>query len=337
MKSLFIIITSVAFMQLITAQPTLKKETHALLPGSENPMTLCKYIEPGFKGNNATWDFSKLEPIEKFTGTINEVYENEFFSSANVDLEEFGSHYYFFSDENKIKQVGYSSKDNKTIVKYSQPYEKMVFPLSLGELHNCTFAGNYMFDGKELGIIKGNGLIEADAWGTIILPNNSIYQNTLRVKSIKSYSLAFGVESSQEVEIITYRWYNNFHRYPLLVLTEYTTKSGSNTSINYQAAYNNNAVSLLESPVEENSLVVYPNPAYSDLYLNYSSNSKQTATISIFDISGKIVFELKPLDILPGENYIPLSTEEMKCKPGTYLLNFTIDEKTISEEIIITE
>ena len=127
MKRMLLLFASVVLAQFITAQPTLTSKTHALLPGEDNPMTLCKYLDPGIAGSNTTWDFSKLEVIEKFTGSVNSVIADNNFSSADVVLDEFGTSFFFKSDENSLEQVGYTSKDTKTVVQYTRPFQKMVF------------------------------------------------------------------------------------------------------------------------------------------------------------------------------------------------------------------
>jgi hypothetical protein len=332
---------SVLLVQIMSAQPVITYNNHALLPGMNNPMTLCKYSSPGDAGYNITWDFSKLETLEKFVGSVNRVVADNNFYTANVELEEFGTSFFFQSDENSIQQVGYTSQDEKTVIQYSQPYEKMVFPLSIGDLRNCTFSGNYTFEGSEFGNITGTGTIEADAWGTIILPNNSIYENTIRVKSVKTYTTVFyNSKVEQEVEVVTYRWYNNYHRYPLLVLTEYITKNGSSTRTNYQSAYNNNAVSGFNSPSVisgSENIGLFPNPAQTDLSLFLFSATDKKVQIVINDVSGRNVLTISNLNVVTGENIIPLSNEISSFKSGTYMLNVISDANIESREFILTK
>ncbi len=328
-----ILLTSIAI-----AQPTLTFENHALKGGIDNPMTLCEYAEPGIAGADVVWDFSDLVVKNMFTGHINAVISHANFNDANTLLEEFGSQFFFSIDDQSINQVGYSSKDGKSQIEYTEPFEKMRFPLSFENFHSKNFGGVYLLNEKQIGTITGNGSIDADAWGKLVLPNNSVYENTLRVKSIKTYTTEFA-NSEQNVEITTYRWYNSLHRYPLLVLTEIKTSNGSNENISHQAAYNNNAISAVADVTvfEANNLEVYPNPVQNELYLNISSQLATDAKIAIFDITGKNVFLQVDYPLNMGNNQISLSDEIIDLKPGTYLLNVTINNQTETRKLSIME
>jgi hypothetical protein len=339
MKRNTILITLAFVAQFIAAQPVLTYNTHAFLPGMNNPMTLCNYTDPGVVGDNVTWDFSSLEPSDTFTGKVNSVVTDNDFTDATVVLEEFGTSFFFESDENSIRQVGYKSSDSRVLVKYNDPYDKMVYPLIKGDLYNCSFTGNYFLDGSQVGEINGTGTIEADAWGTIKLPKNKTYENTMRVKSVKAYTIAFSDNATQEVEVVSYRWYNNFHRYPLLVLTQYTTTSGQNVNTNYQSAYNNNAVSSVTSPINPvggETFSLYPNPAQSNLNLYLFAAWNKSVQLKIYDVSGKIVLTLQDRNVLEGENIIDLSREISVLKPGSYVLNISSGSNLITREFILT-
>ncbi|MBN2486934.1 MAG: T9SS type A sorting domain-containing protein [Bacteroidales bacterium] len=340
MKKILLFTLGTVLMQAIIAQPTLTSETHALLPGADNPMTLCKYVVPGMAGPNVVWDFSKLETTEKFSGHVKMVLADKNFSEANIELEEFGTSFFFESDEHTVNQVGYRSKDHKTVVRYEMPFVKMVFPFSYGESHLCRFSGEYTYNGQFLADVTGTGEIDADAWGTIILPNNSVYENTVRVKSVKTYTLNYSATSKQTVEVTTYRWYNSFHRYPLLVLTEYTTTQGNTSVTNYQSAYNNDAVSgLIDAAqgIDHSDISLYPNPAKDKLTITCFSPSDRQTDIKIFDMSGKLVQNISALNISAGENQITLSNELSGLKPGSYILHFTSGNHTITRDFVLVK
>ena len=329
---LAILMTTIAF-----SQPTLTSENHALKDGIHNPMTLCEYADPGIAGADVIWDFSELVVKKEFTGHIDAVISHQNFNNANTLLEEFGSKFFFSIDDQSINQVGYTSKNGKSRIEYSEPFEKMRFPLSFENFHSKSFGGVYLMDNKQIGDITGNGTIDADAWGKLILPNNSVYENTLRVKSSKSYTSTF-TNSEQFVEITTHRWYNSLHRYPLLVLTEIKTTTSKNENISYQAAYNNNAVSAIDAPVfDANSLEVYPNPAENNLFLSLTTQIATGAKIAIFDITGKNVFLEVDYPLNAGTNQISLSDEIIDLKAGTYLLSVTIDNQTETRELSIMD
>lgn len=337
MKQILIFLSAIILTTIVFGQPTLTYDTHALKDGVHNPMTLCEYIEPGIAGADVVWDFSSLVAKKEFTGHINGAFDNPF-AEANTELEEFGTSFFFKIDNVRVLQVGYSSKDGKSTIEYTEPFEKMKFPFAYSDYSSKDFGGVYKVNGTQVGEITGDGTIEADAWGKLILPNNSIYENTLRVKTTKTYKTQFS-SSEQNVEIITYRWYNDLHRYPLLVLTEYKTiNSSSSENVSYQAAYNNNAVHTSDIPsfkLDEN-ISVYPNPAEDYMKVNIYSENNTNAHLVIYDITGKKVFINSDYSISQGSNEISLDDEISTLKSGTYLLSVTMNNNTVVREFSLT-
>ncbi len=336
MKQIFTFLSAIFLTTIVFGQTTLTYDNHALKDGIHNPMTLCEYADPGIAGTDVVWDFSKLVAKQEFTGHINNALNRPVISDATTELEEFGTSFFFKIDDESILQVGYASKDGKSIVEYSEPFEKMRFPFAFSDHYSKNFAGTYKVNDTKIGEIDGKGSIEADAWGKLILPNNSVYENTLRVKTTKTYKTQFS-NSEQNVEIVTYRWYNNINRYPLLVLTEYKTISNSNENVSYQAAYNNNAVHALavsSNSMDEN-VAVYPNPAENFMKVKIFAENASLARLTIFDITGKKVFVNADYNLSQGNNEITLYNEISSLKSGTYLLNISMNNKSIVREISI--
>jgi hypothetical protein len=333
MKQIFTFLSAIFLTTIVFGQPTLTYDIHALKEGVHNPMTLCEYIEPGLAGTDVVWDFSALVAKKEFTGHINNVLNNPF-ADANTELEEFGTSFFFKIDNEQILQVGYKSKNGKSTIEYTNPFEKMKFPFAYSDYSSKNFGGVYKLDGAQIGEISGSGSIEADAWGKLILPNNTTYENVLRVKTTKTYTTKFS-SSEQNVEIITYRWYNNAHRYPLLVMTEYKNLNSKSTNTSYQAAYNNNAVQVTDIPsykLDEN-ISVFPNPAEDYLKVSIYSENATSAHLNLYDITGKKVFVNTDYPISQGNNEISLDDEISDLKSGTYLLSITMNNNTVVREI----
>lgn len=322
----------------VNAQPILTFETHALKAGVDNPMTFCTFSEVGNSGANVKWDFTNLKALKEFTGHIKESFDDNF-SLANTELEEFGVQFYYNTSEDGIEQYGYLSKDGKTRVKYDSPFEKVHFPFSFQDVYSKPFAGEYFLNEKVIGQVEGSGQIEADAWGTILLPGNIEYENTLRVKSEKSYTINFE-QSTQNVEMVTYRWYNNAHRYPLLVLIETTTNTdGGASTKSTQAAYNLNAVSsaflATDSKEIDINFSVYPNPATDEFTIELSSLTNGFVTITLTDVAGRVVVSSFEKEVYAGLNTIVIKDEINLIQEGLYIVQIGIDNKIITQEMSI--
>jgi hypothetical protein len=322
------------------AQPTLTFEKHAIKPGIDNPMTFCSYSDAGAGGANVIWDFTNLVAVKEFTGHVNDAF-NPDFSLANTELEEFGVRFFFDINEAGIQQYGYLSEDGKTRVNYYKPYDRIIFPFAFQDSYSSPFSGEYFSNEKKIAQIDGIGKVESDAWGTIKLPGNIEYDNTLRIKSEKTYILEFE-SMSQEIDMITYRWYNSMHRYPLLVLIETTVTTNNKSTTSTQAAYNLNAVKTeptFKSGIIINSqdLKVYPNPAKNELTLELFSTNKGFASISITDLTGKVIVTKFGRAVNSGINKIVLKDEISHLQEGFYILNIEIEGKIMNQEISIID
>ncbi|HBH48646.1 MAG TPA: hypothetical protein DDX98_08395 [Bacteroidales bacterium] len=322
----------------VFSQPVLTHNNHALKTGVNNPMTYCTYVEAGESGSNKFWDFSELHAIKEFTGHISNA-DNAEFPLANTELEEFGVRFFYDISESGIEHYGYLSRDGRTKIIYDNPFVKIRFPFAFNERSTSTFDGTYYVRDKELGNIEGNGEVFADAWGTIILPGGVAYENTLRVKSQKSYTIHFE-NASQHVEMVTYRWYNSAHRYPLLVLIQTTTSSKNNEpTIGMQAAYNVNAVKSSITSVDETNQMIdfdlYPNPASDAFFLELDSEEQGRVLISITDLSGRVLVGPLAPNIVGGKNTIDLSDELSPIKEGIYIIRLETDGKIATKEFSI--
>ena len=340
MKKIILSAVSFAIGAYALAQPTLKYETHSLKSGADNPMTLCEYMEPGISGQGTSWDFSGIKALKEFTGEISDMPVGRF-DYANTQLVEFTTHFFFDITEDGMKQVGYASGDNRTQVEYTEPFEKMRFPFSYEDNYSAPFSGSYYYNNNKFGDISGVGSVEADACGKLILPGKT-YESTVRIKTVKSYTIKYSQTSETSVEITTFRWYNETHRYPLLVLTEYKTISGTHESVNHQAAYNNKAVNFKRAePVQliaEEEVNVYPNPVLAgELFLDINSDNNTPAFVSISDITGKTIISEIEKALSEGKNTVDLSSELSMLKAGTYLLNVRKGRQVVVKEIVVAE
>jgi len=320
------------------AQPILTYNQHALKADVDNSMSYCDYIEPGPAGANNTWDFSGLHFNRSFTGYLKNSMVTEIgvtFPGTNTELTEFDSRFYFFVDEDKIEQYGYSSVDRRTQIKYDIPFVKMKFPFTYGNSFSGTFSGKTFYSGIEGGEIVGNYSVEADAFGTLILTGNTTYENTLRIRTEKNYTNSFN-NRSEEVNIITYRWYTESHRYPVLVLTEHSVKSGEIITLNHQAAYNNNAVFFV-SPIVAESVLLYPNPTTSYLVLEFNAIAAGTINFTISDASGKVIRTFDEDVSTGGICTYDLSGKIAELSPAMYYLTIQSGEETIQRNFTLIE
>lgn len=317
------------------AQTVLNYETHALRAGEDNPMTICGYTDPGIQGEDITWDFTHINKVKPFKGYVR-VSETSEINGSNIELEEFSSKFFFDISQDGMKQVGYMSSNGISKIIYTSPFEKIRFPFKMGDSFSGNFAGSYYYKNVEKGAINGFYEVSAESYGTLKLPGVS-YLNTLRIKTTKNYTMQLA-NSEQEVHITTYRWYNQQHRYPLLVFTEYTTYSGGKSTTSYQAAYNSNALQmedLSNIDFSQIDITLFPQPAIGVLNLQLEMPQEIQIDMAIYDMNGRLVRQIDRTAFISGINTMDLSEEISGLKPGNYLLVLTGKNKSISKEFNI--
>lgn len=310
---------------LVSGQPVMTYQTHALKAGNNNPMLFCAYAEPGAQGANVSWDFSNLLFIKDFVGYLNNAQTSSLLSSfpdANTELAEFDSRFYFKVTKKGIEQYGYSSADGNVKVDYTVPFVKMKYPFKYGDSYSGSFSGNCLSSGVQYAELNGNYTVEADAYGTLILPGNVVYENVIRIKTTKIYTNHYQ-NADEQVDMTTYRWYNATYRYPLLVLTAYTTKTAGGEFTNYQAAYNNKVLNSQKSAtpiLSDASVKLYPNPARSELTLQVEALNKGVIGISIYNSAGKLIKVFNREVYSEGIQNFDLSGEIRGLMPASYIL-----------------
>lgn len=324
----------------LNAQTILTYKSHGLLPNEQNPMLLTKYLEPGVEGQNVTWDFSMLEATNNFVGSVQNpmiVKGAERFASANTMLEEFGSYFFFNSNSTVLEQYGYLSNNGSFAIEYSKPFVKMRYPFSFNSFYDGGFEGVYLSDSKEIGNLSGTYQVSGDGIGTLILPEGKSFRNALRVKEVKSYNQTMN-GSNVKIEEISYRWYVNEHRFPILVFIKcnYTYDNGQ-TSSSTKAAYNSNVMMStdnLNNTASKYKLLVYPNPYYEEVNINLQLEERARVNIAVYDLIGKRVSVIADQYEETGDFTYKFSAKALGLAKGTYIIKVKVNNFETTRKIL---
>ena len=340
--SLYILLLATAGNLFAQKPIVLEFEKHAIKSESNNEMRLCKYVDPGNGGNGVTWDFSGIQATNDFMGVVKSSYHSAnslLFPQANTDLQEFNNHFYFNISNNRIEQYGYSSLDNAVVTTFDRPFVKMIYPFTMGDEFSGTFDGTYK-SGNSTGPISGNYEVTGDGYGTLILPGNYTVANTLRVKTLKTFSqVVSGI--TQTYEIVTYRWYCDWFRYPLLVLTQIKSSVNESTSVTYQAAFNNKATKIddnSQANVNSGKLFdFYPNPTNQFINLNYVVADDGLVTVELFDLAGNKVSTFLNEEKKAGSYTLQPNLSDEGLFKGTYFVKVTINGKSDTQQVVLVK
>ncbi|MCL2028157.1 MAG: hypothetical protein FWG79_06685, partial [Bacteroidales bacterium] len=184
MKKVFVLSIVLSLGMGAFSQITLTHSKHALKVGDVQSMHKADYVAPGPSGAGQIWNFSDLkfhgeEKNVMLDATTVEKYG--LLPSATVAIatgtDDYYAMYKITATEND--NVGHLGKDYHMV--FTQPYRRMVYPFTYGNHYRSNFSGYGVYQDNATTDIMGDYSFEADAYGTLILPNN-VLTNVLRVK-----------------------------------------------------------------------------------------------------------------------------------------------------------
>lgn len=330
-KHITLICMLISVSSLMAQKVVLTHEMHSFAVDKVNNMKIAEFVDPGNGGENQLWDLSKMSYRKKMNGTVagsfGEDIENNF-PQSNIVLNEFGNKFFFSLDEHSLKDYGMISKTGNYIVRYEKPMVKMKYPFHYGQFISGNFKGSieYPNSRKEL---NGTYKVEADGYGKLLLPNGLEVENTLRVKTKRTYKTE--EPNSYTREIVTYRWYAQDERFPLAVVQKIKTILGERESVSERAAYKDSyQLKSLKSPETSSSgISLFPNPVSNDmLNLNYSVSHDTEVLIELYNNEGKKIATILE-NRKPAGNYsIQVNLDEYSLPEGNYHIRSLIGRIT---------
>jgi hypothetical protein len=337
MKKLYIFLTGLAICAAaVKGQTVLTYNNQALVPGTSHDFIFTINKSEGPSGANVIWDYSDLTPskVNLTSHMLNPLHleKSDEIKEANTVIEEFGNLFYFKVSQNSVEQYGAVSCN--TITKFDVPFVKLKFPFAFGDRANGNYSG--IQESKNLKTkVYGKYEILADAYGTLILPGNISISNVLRVKQTRTYE-----NDNSNLTEITYRWYTDDVRYPLLVIIKYSNSKGSYVA---QTAYyshagerNKSAISTSISSIGSiRDFSVYPSPYHDQLTISYELEKNSNVQIDLYDMSGRLSKTILGKSKQEAGNHsISVSNDNFNLMPGIYYVRLTLDKDSYLKKIV---
>jgi len=335
MKKIYLFIAALSLIgNSLQSQTVLTYNAQSVLAGTSHDFIFMENKEEGPAGANVTWDFSDLKPTEKTLTShmLNSaaLEKADEIKDANVAIEEFGNYFLFKVTENSIEQYGTVSCN--TVIKYDQPFLKLKFPFAYGDIASGNYSGIQQSANSKVAVL-GTYEIKADAYGTLILPGNISIKDVLRVKQTRTIE-----DKSSKITEITYRWYTDNLRYPLLVVVKYVTSKEtyvSQTAMYAHAGDRNKNATLINDLKNEGSFSVYPSPYNDNLTVDYTLAKASNVKIDMYDMSGKLAFVLLHRTMQDAGNHtILVSNEKYKIRPGIYYVQLSIENAVLMRKVV---
>lgn len=211
------------------SQPALTVAHNAFRAGDRLIKQQLAYADAGEGGEDMVWDFHNLQPV-------GEGYELRYYSyDDSVTIgQEHRTLYKYILQGDSLLCAGFENRS--TQIANRKPELLLVYPASFGNRREDYFHGNGDYCNQLFCTVYGKSSVEADGYGTLILPEGDTVRNVLRIRQVKRmieracpYPLIAGQDTvycpdSIDYHLLTdtlcyrtdvYRWYAEGYRYPV--------------------------------------------------------------------------------------------------------------------------
>ncbi len=336
MKKMTLLLSMLFTMAALQAQTVLTNENHAISTGDHHHFKICNNVDPGSAGTNQFWDFSGLEEASDLVSHMLDGGLATDIPETNTIIEEYGNKFCFTVEDNIVKQTGMITKQN-TVIKYDEPFVKMVFPFAYGDTYEGEFSGYYS-NNNHVSELGGEYKLEADGYGTLILPGNVKIENVLRLKTTRTRS--FGHCSSTTA--VTYRWYCDEVRYPLLSIITYQNGDESKTS---RTAYYADAWRIMQEEKDDKQeksatasidikAKIFPNPFHEEFKINLFTSETCQVKIELYNSMGSKITNVLDEQIEAGQYSKTIYPEKIGMSDGTYYIKVIAGDKVITKDLM---
>jgi len=220
----------------------------------------------------------------------------------------------------------------------------MKFPFSYGDRFSDPFAGITWYSGRSRNDVTGIYSVEADAYGTLILPDR-ILGNVLRVKTVRK-SLQTSPCGSTVSNSVKYYWYAPGYRYPVMMTGSAESRYGGREPVITKSAWicsNQGTAGSLTSVTPaagrdgsmESAVFVYPNPFSDRLVYDYFLREQMPVAVELYDLPGKFMISLEKKQIKSeGLHTGTMNSSLTGVPPGVYYLRFTFDKMVVVRKVV---
>lgn len=221
-------------------QIVIKKECNLPRAGDKYEKQQVEYIHPGDSGQNAIWHFNDITilngnysiDVKQSSDSLISILDNLTLYRYNLSNDTL----YWHGFENNLTRLG-----------NEQGIPIMIYPFSYGQsiTDDYCFIGEYS---KNMSIIEeGIVNIKADGLGTLLMPEDTLY-NVLRICSVRK-SYAYVADSvSHEILMMSkdtipeqiekrYSWYAPGYRYPIVEMLQYAYQMNDTILGTYSIGY----------------------------------------------------------------------------------------------------
>jgi len=286
----------------------------------------------GSDGASVTWDYSFLTQTGKDTTTMLACASTPYcdsFPGSNIAL--FDNNQYEYASAGSSALSGIGVYQDGLAVRIEGNLDIVYYPLT----YNSTHIDSYAVTVNYMGLYEHSSVKDSfvcDGYGTLMLPTGT-YTNVLRLHQItvETDSLAYG--GSSEVETYGtegYDWYAGDFHHSLLHLDFDTSESATDpVDIEYYTLPTTGVASV----TTEEALKVFPNPASDNINLSFSLQDTKDASVSISDVTGRVLFMKNEDALAIGQNNLSFSTAGFPA--GVYMVQLQSAGTHITRKVVV--
>lgn len=314
-------------------------------PASFSKTTSCNPVPYFNKDSSKIW----------FSTDVNTVSEYVYYYPIGYEVDS-KTYAYILNPANGVitKTVDINKRKFNTLIKkikdvfYYYSYDTINFPFPTTD--SATFTA-YNFDGTELRTTNDSVGIDNYFLNSICNIENSLvlyYNNNSRI-GFKVLDTLFNVVMQGLVDTASYPpnyFYNaatkfNIHiidtnRYCVLQSIWQDTISGcypNTDNIVFSAFSKNDVISSVKHHTTSDFLSIYPNPNNGNFTIDFSSKGNYPITISLFDVTGKIVYQQT---VLHNDKSL-ISINEVVLASGMYNIQISSANDVWNKKVLITK
>lgn len=300
-KIYFSILSLFAF---VAGNAQLTQANHAPANGESYQMYRCDSVNttPGASGAAASWNYATITTFSSLVRSYTAVTTNTAsYPSANINLASASNDLsYLASTTNSLGYYGGNISVGTIAgsLSYTTPAIYASYPMSLNTTTSTVTGGSIAITSPfpTTGTFTGTSTSMVDASGTISLPGGITYTDVVRVVTSQTLDITTAFASAV-VNQRNYDWYAVGVKAPVFsIMTSTATVAGSPTSqtvvarnknLTIAPPTNTSTVGIFENAGTDIQFNAFPNP--SNTFVNFITNHPDAATVSVFDITGKLV------------------------------------------------
>lgn len=336
----------------ILGQNVLTMKANMYRDSDDVEMRQMTYMWAGDEGEKIVWDFGSANEMEgcHIRFNANASHQIERIENDNI--------YTHYLDSLTLLQT---KKENRLCkITYHQPKKVLKYPFQYGDTLTSSFSAVGTYCGDHHIQSKGNVYIEADGYGTLILPNKDTIRNVLRTYTLTTTSIAMDMDtltidtaSLRQVIEEQYDWYARGYRYPIcknIISTSYTnlnpiastkttyffkredyTLSNDTENDSIQRA---DSMDRIRQEYSEHDIIDYDVEQKGEyIIVNYSLSENATVTCMISDAMG-VIYDRKCRKDILGNNF-SIGFDCSRLHSGQYILYINVNGKIYNEHIVL--